>query len=74
MKSWILLILLQARAIRDQWPVPAEALVQLATQRAAATQAFPLAEGIDTARVELAAVSTDAAENSFSRVELAIQL
>jgi len=62
----------QARILRDQWPVPDEALTTLATQRATTTKDFLLNEGIPAERLGVTASEEESTEKRFSGVELAI--
>jgi hypothetical protein len=65
-------VLQQARILRDQWPVPDEALTTLATQRATTTKDFLLNEGIQAERLDVTASEEESTEKRFSGVELAI--
>jgi len=65
-------VLQQARILRDQWPVPDEALTTLATQRATTTKDFLLNEGIPAERLGVTASEEESTEKRFSGVELAI--
>ena len=65
-------VLQQARILRDQWPVPDEALTRLATQRATTTKDFLLNEGIQAERLDVTASEEESTEKRFSGVELAI--
>ncbi|MCR9186568.1 MAG: DUF748 domain-containing protein [Halieaceae bacterium] len=65
-------VLQQARILRDQWPVPDEALTALATQRATTTKDFLLNAGIPAERLEVTASEAESTEKRFSGVALAI--
>ncbi len=65
-------VLQQARILRDQWPVPDEALTTLATQRATTTKYFLLNAGIPAERLDVSASEEESNEKRFSGVELAI--
>tara|TARA_R110000772_G_scaffold141114_7_gene250548 strand:+ start:51462 stop:54326 length:2865 start_codon:yes stop_codon:yes gene_type:complete len=65
-------VLQQARIVRDQWPVPDAALVQLAQQRAATTRDFLLQTGVDALRLEIVPAENSDTAEPFSGVELAI--